>query len=319
MGIYINNTFAPAIKINQPIIPSDTMSVITGGITDVYSYASISVNIQDLLDARVTEGLNIQTFEDYYVSYVTTGAFAYQSVKNVNLPAVTTISNSAFISCYALENINIPNCTSIGLYAFQSCSNLSSIDLPACTSIGTYAFSGCKKLVSANLPVCISLSNVFRDCSLLNYVSLPNCTQLWDYAFYECRALSSIDLPQCSLFSGWQVFGGCSQLSYVSIPKCSVITSNCFQRCSSLQSISMPSCTILHSSAFYNCINLLSVYLNVSAIPSLFNINVFNSTPIFSSKDGVYGSIFVPTSLYSAFISATNWANYSSRIVSMNF
>ena len=73
---------------------------------------------------------------------------------------------------------------------------------------------------------------------------------------------------------------------------------------------------------FSKCYNLLSVYLNVSSVTALSNVNAFISTPISdytTSTGGVYGSIFVPTSLYSSFISATNWATYSSRIVSMNF
>ena len=92
--------------------------------------------------------------------------------------------------------------------------------------------------------------------------------------------------------------------------------------CQNLTNVSLPKVSFMSSYAFQQCYNLLSLYLNVSSIPSLQNINVFSSTPISNyttSTGGVYGSIFVPTSLYSSFISATNWANYSSRIVSMNF
>jgi hypothetical protein len=47
---------------------------------------------------------------------------------------------------------------------------------------------------------------------------------------------------------------------------------------------------------------------------------VFYSTPIggrTTSTGGVYGSVFVPSSLYSSFITATNWTSISARIVSV--
>ena len=48
--------------------------------------------------------------------------------------------------------------------------------------------------------------------------------------------------------------------------------------------------------------------------------STFTSTPIAgytTSTGGVYGSIFVPASLYDRYISATNWVTYSSRFVSV--
>ena len=76
---------------------------------------------------------------------------------------------------------------------------------------------------------------------------------------------------------------------------------------------------MISSYAFAYCYNLLSVYLLGSSIP-LITSTTFSSTPIAgytTSTDGVYGSIYVPASLYNDYISATNWSVYSARIVSV--
>ena len=54
-----------------------------------------------------------------------------------------------------------------------------------------------------------------------------------------------------------------------------------------------------------------------SYIFNLGNLNAFSGTPIRTSKDGVYGSVFVNESMYEAYISATNWVTISDRIVSL--
>ena len=57
-----------------------------------------------------------------------------------------------------------------------------------------------------------------------------------------------------------------------------------------------------------------------STVTTLGNINAFVDTPISTRTDstsGVYGSIYVPSSLYASYISATNWATYSARFVSL--
>ena len=76
----------------------------------------------------------------------------------------------------------------------------------------------------------------------------------------------------------------------------------------------------IQASTMTNCRKLLSLYLLASNVYSLVNINAFGSTPISTYTtytDGVNGSIFVPASLYDAYISATNWATYADRFVSL--
>ena len=108
-------------------------------------------------------------------------------------------------------------------------------------------------------------------------------------------------------------------LTTASFPSCTSIGSYAFFNCTSLTTVSFPSCTSIEGYAFGNCYNLTSLNLTgISQIPSLPYSTAFSSTPIggyTTSTGGVYGSIYVPSSLYDAFTSATNWTYFSSRIV----
>lgn len=303
MGIYANNTFAPAVKVNQPIIPSGTLSITGTGLYNVYSYSSISVNIEDLLEKRLTSVLSLPEYKDLSASKINPTAFAYQDISSIDMPAVTIVDKMALCRCQKLSSVNLPNCEYISDYAFTSCSSLTEINFPKCSYVGTGAFSQCRKLTTVSLPLVKSFNSFYH------------------YAFANCYSLSSVYLPECEYFGG-QCFYRCTNLSSISLPKCTLLGTGAFSMCQNLTNVSLPKVSFMSSYAFQQCYNLLSLYLNVSSIPSLQNINVFSSTPISNyttSTGGVYGSIFVPTSLYSSFISATNWANYSSRIVSMNF
>ena len=70
--------------------------------------------------------------------------------------------------------------------------------------------------------------------------------------------------------------------------------------------------------AFASCSTLNSVYLTMSTVPTLQSSDAFFRTPLYNSAyTGVFGSIFVPTSLLTAYQTATNWAAYSSRFVGL--
>ena len=94
------------------------------------------------------------------------------------------------------------------------------------------------------------------------------------------------------------------------------------ERCNALSTVTLnwTSATQISNRAFSQCYNLLSFYLLGPTVLPLQNINAFATTPISNyttSTGGVYGSIYVPESLYSSYITATNWATYSARFVSM--
>ena len=208
------------------------------------------------------------------------------------------IDKYAFAYCYSLITANFSNCTHIGSSAFQYCSSLTTISFPNCVSIESYAFQCCSSLTTISFPNCTSINNyAFRNCYNLAIVSFPNCTRIGNYVFSYCYYLTTVSFPSCTNIGAY-AFGNCSVLTTANFPNCSSISTN----------------------AFRYCYNLLSLYLNgVSSVTSL-GTSAFYSTPIegyTTSTGGVYGSVFVPSSLYSSFITATNWASISARIVSM--
>lgn len=197
----------------------------------------------------------------------------------------------------ALKNISVPKCTSIGAYAFRNCTSLTSISFPECTSIGSDAFGFCTSLTS---------------------VSFPSCTSIDSYAFNGCTSLTTASFPSCTSIA-MGAFYGCISLTTISFPNCTSISMVAFNGCSKLQLASFPNCNYIGDSAFNGCFNLINLnFTGISSLISLANNNAFNSTPIAgytTSTGGVYGSIYVPSSLYDAFTSATNWTYFSSRIV----
>ena len=124
----------------------------------------------------------------------------------------------------------------------------------------------------------------------LTLVSFLNCSYIGSYAFANCDGLTSVNFPNCNYIGDYA-----------------------FNYCYSLASISLPNCSYIGSYAFYECENLTSVNLiGILSIPIL-ERGCFAFTPI----DEQSGSVYVPASLYSSFLTATNWSVISSRIVSV--
>ena len=202
-----------------------------------------------------------------------------------------------YAACYnnGLTEIDMGRAKTIGSNAFFSCYNLSEVSFPVCTSIGEYAFYGCYRLVTLNLPECKSIdSNAFMSCNRLASASLAKCEYIGDYAFAYCYSWSNLSFPSCKTIGNYA-----------------------FVRNSSLTTISLPICSNIGTDAFRYCTRLISLDLTkVSRVTSI-NESVFYSTPIggYSDVAGQYGSVYVPSSLYAAFCSATNWTSISARIV----
>ena len=115
---------------------------------------------------------------------------------------------------------------------------------------------------------------------------------------------------------GSYAFFSCTSLQSVNFPNCNTIGEFAFDNCISLQSVSFPNCSTIENFAFASCTSLQSVYLLSTSVCTLSNSNAFWLTPISrSSYLGYYGSIYVPSSLLTAYQAATNWTYYSNRFV----
>lgn len=230
-------------------------------------------------------------------SYIASSAYKGGSVKAVYFPICTDIRQYAFQSC-ALRYAGFPNCENISPIAFEMCRSLTTVSFPKCITIGGAAFNGCWSLGEVNFPVCTSVGgSAFGGCGALSRAVFPKCTTISPMAFAWCSALSSIHFPKCTYIGGYA-----------------------FYCCYSLSTASFPKCTTIGSAAFSACTRLVSLYLNgVSSVPTL-GEDAFNATPIGGytiATAGQYGSVFVPSSLYTSFLTATNWSSISARIVSV--
>lgn len=135
---------------------------------------------------------------------------------------VTSISDSAFLSCSNLKNVTIPDSVkSIGKLAFFACHSLMSITIPdSVTSIDRSAFAFCTSLmfvyISENI-TCID-DSLFWECSSLKNITIPDSvTSIGFCAFTGCTSLSSIDIP-CNVTSINEVaFADCTSLKIFNV------------------------------------------------------------------------------------------------------
>ena len=269
---------------------------------------------------------------DYVIQLTVTGSMGFRSngplvyasesdnrdyvyknaVQKVELGSgVTSISSSAFSSCFSLSSITIPDgVTSISESAFSSCFSLSSITIPdGVTSISSSAFLVCYSLSSITIPdSVISIgSSAFSSCYGLSSITIPDgVTSISSSAFRNCYGLSSITLPDGVTSISYSAFGNCCSLSSITIPDgVTSIGESAFSKCYGLSSITIPDgVTSISYSAFSYCYGVAHLYFLPTTPPSVSNSDAFSKIP----TDCV---IHVPVGSLSAYTSATNYPSSS--------
>ena len=180
--------------------------------------------------------------------------------------------------------------TSIGKSALYNCSGLTSITIPnSVTSIGEWAFSGCSGLATITIP--------------------NSVTSIGDHAFRDCSGLTSVTIGNSVTNIGSHAFSGCSGLTSITIPNSvTSIGEWAFYHCTSLTSITIPnSVTSIGKSAFIPCTSLSSVNV-LAETPSSIESTTFPST---------IAKIRVPEAAVSAYKAATNWSEFSAKIIAL--
>ena len=228
------------------------------------------------------------------------------------------IGQQAFDGCSAMTEASFPDCiTDVGAYAFRSCFNLSSINLTGCKTIGSSAFFSCKKLEGEiSIPLCSEIGGyAFGGCSKITAAYMPQITYLAPGTFSGCQLLSEVHFSNVS-YVGRSAFTGCWGLKELSFPygqPCSLY-SWAFAYCTSMSRVILPSIYNIQSSTFTGCTNLMSVYLlyRSTSLVLLSSSNAFSETKIKSQ-----GTIYVPSSMYSSYLTAPQWSYFASRFVSM--
>lgn len=208
---------------------------------------------------------------------------------------IVSIADEAFKQNISITSITLgPGIEKVGKYAFANCTNLVEFVVGSMlTTIDIHAFQNCVNLQSVTFNNAIKYINnfAFENCILLDNVVLPDSVQtIGQYAFTNCTSLSSISLGN-GLTS---------------------ILDNSFENCSNLVSISIPaSVTEIYGYVFANCNKLSYIYINSKAVPTL-KKNGFAQT-----LEGL--RILVPQNLMERFISATNWRDYTNKILPIEY
>lgn len=158
-----------------------------------------------------------------------------------------------------------------------------------------------------------------------------NVTSIWNYAAYGRTGITSVSMPNLQRISN-SAFAGCTALQTVSFPSaraddyCQAGFQNCtslkgvvlpangggfynnmFNGCSNLEYVDSQVSSIQQSDVFKNCTKLsMLVIRRTSGAAGLGSVNHFNGTPF--ANGGTGGTLYVPSSLVSAYQSASNWS-----------
>lgn len=218
--------------------------------------------------------------------------------------SITIINSNAFSGCTSLALSSLPNSiTSIYGNAFQECTNLAISALPSnlAGSIGSYTFYNCPNITVSTIP--------------------SGVTSISNYAFAGCTGITSISSDAAlTSISGSSFIGTStnSTMSLVSARFPNHSSSNSFSNvfgnnvtpayaCQLLELVDIGSVAGINSNAFANCLSLETLILRKTAsVSALSNVNAFTNTPLGSGGTG--GTVYVPSSLVSAYQTATNWS-----------
>lgn len=276
-------------------------------------------------------------------------AFMGTEIEAVSLSNCITVGSAAFCNCVSLSKVYLPNVSTVKGSVFSGAVNLKEV-LLGCNSefyasVGNYAFQNCSLLEAVSFQYSGSVVDgmvylgahtgesdlggaAFLGCSNLKSIHLigkgdgavtgGTYCAIPPRAFMNCNNLSSVSIT--GLLGGAHA----SQSTLLNYPDVGVYA---FANCSNLSSITLRLSggfgIAIGSSAFENCVKLQHLWLYVANTPSSgsswcsLGSNAFNNTPLSNSTlTGTYGSIHVPSAIYSMLRVANGWKSYSYRMVS---
>ena len=216
------------------------------------------------------------------------------TAENSSVCVLGNYNNGGRAYAAMLQKVHLgKNISTSGDYSFYYCVNLKAISIPTTLRYyGVGMLNGCRSLQAVVVPRNVGYIGYepFRNCVTLKQASFPNeiGTKINSNTFYFCYSMQTFTMPNSMTSVPGGFLAQCEALSYVKIPA---------------------SVTSVGAEAFKNCYGLKVVdFTSCTSIPTLSNTNALDGL----SSDC---EIRVPSSLYSGWISATNWSNHSSKIV----
>lgn len=273
--------------------------------TYYYGDYECSTNAQLISDIRVLQ--SVMGIHDIQFA---------SSIKRIAIPSRITGALTG-----ALGTVSMPSVTAINVgydaRLFSTCSlifsapNLSLISGRAFFYVSFYefyapmlhdirdassdpVFSGCTFFNASFSKILYIGASCFSSAKVYPDIDLTETSSIGNYAFYNCGGITDIIMKSSVVGFGTSAFTYMSNLRYAEL-----------------------NASIIPNRLFMNASALIALRLTRSTVITLNGTSTFYGTPLSTSTFyGVYASIYVPQSLYSAYIISTNWVYYSNRFVS---
>ena len=225
---------------------------------------------------------NMRATDDYKIPQCVTtiGESAFLSCKNLTKviipPNVEVIGSSAFEECYNIETVFISkNVKEINGCAFSTCYKLKNFEVDHenkyFSTIDGVLFNYDKtKLVSCPQRTTYTIPSStkaigyfsFQGCQDLVSVTIPNCVEkIESGAFSICNGLTEITIPESVTEIGHSTFWMSKNLKTVKLPNgIKIIREGTFKQCESLEKINIPdSVEEIEKYAFQECYRLKTI------------------------------------------------------------
>ena len=200
------------------------------------------------------------------------------------------MSNRVFCSFVKKIELGPTDFYNSNRYCFSQLCNLETITMPKSTTTANQFFPS------------------FENCTKLKCIIIPKgiASLSTDYTFQQCRNLKIISLP-INIGSATYTFQSCYDLKKLQYAG-QRIDQFCFAYCYDLEHLIIPkSVTYINQYAFYGSSIGKYYFSKHTSIPILVNTNAFgNVNPDYK--------IYVPSSLYNSWITASNWSSIASHI-----
>lgn len=335
-------------------VPQSVTGYTEKEITESINIVNLNNSASFVRGNAFAENYTLQTVNLQSCEVVYNSAFlGCQHLYKITLPICSLIGTNAFYACYALKSIELPECKAINAYAFQQCTALSFVSLTKCNDIDYGAFDNCNALYDIyllsdnvvnltsedafyNTPIQNGSGSIFVPYSLVDsYKVAPNwnyyinkifplldefefinglivgSASTMDSRYLDILSISADEVISVSMYNVESLesstFMNYPNLVSISFPKLTYYGDDTFAGCTSLSevTIKLPS---LGNRVFAGCTSLKTVDVNFKGLVTI-------GSDVFSGCTALT-SIYVNEDYYSNYLSAQNWSNYSSLIVS---